>query len=124
MLLEAAVEGNEKATWGKEGYYFTENGELVFGQVAKAIAVVAHKQGLLASDEVVTVFEKEANEMARSGAAMWGVNFRYEAVRARKLLGWSPKKNELNDSIAETVSIEAKRLGLVQGHAAKFGQCG
>jgi len=120
-LVEAAVEGGGKATWGKEGYSFTENGELVFGHVAKAVAAAAHKQGLIPSDEVVTVTENEADDMAKWGAAIWGVNFRYRAVRARKLLGWCPSGKSLDDCIAESVSIEAKRLRLVQGHAAKVG---
>ncbi|KAK4692110.1 hypothetical protein P7C71_g5029, partial [Lecanoromycetidae sp. Uapishka_2] len=121
-LLEAAVEGGGKATWGKEGYYFTENGEHAFGQVATAIAAAAHKQSLIPSDEVATITEKEADGLAKWGAAMWGVNFRYEAVRARKLLGWSPSAKSLDDCIATTVGIEAKRQGLVQGHAARINQ--
>lgn len=94
----------------------------MFGQVAKAIASAAYKQGFIPFDGVVTVAEKEANDMANHGAAMWGVNFRYKAVRACKLLGWSPKGESLDLCIAETVSMEAKRLGLVRGHAAKVSQ--
>jgi len=102
-LLEAVVEGGRKATWGDEGYFLAENGELVFGQVVKAIAAAAYKQGFTSSDDVVTVTEKEADEMATRGAAIWVVNFRYRAIRARELLGWSPKEKSLDDCTAKTV---------------------
>lgn len=120
-LVEAAVEGGGKATWGNEGYYFAENGEHIWGHISKAVAKAAHKQGLLSSDEVVSISEKEADDLAWWGSALWGANSRFHAIRARKLLGWSPKKGakDLDDDISEVVSTEAKNLGLVPGHAAK-----
>ena len=120
-LVEAAVEGGGKATWGKEGYYFVENGEHIWGHISKATAKAAHKQRLLPSDEVFSISEKEADSLAWWGSALWGANSRYHAIRARKLLGWLPKKGpkDLEGDIAEVVSAEAKSLGLVPGHAAK-----
>lgn len=120
-LVEAALEGGEKATWGNEGYYFVENGEHIWGHISKAVAKAAHKQGLLPSDEVVSISEKEADDLAWWGSALWGANSRYHALRARKLLRWSPNKGakDLDDDISDVVSAEAKRLGLVPGHATK-----
>lgn len=120
-LVEAAVEGGEKATWGNEGYYFVENGEHIWGHISKAVANAAHKQGLLPSDEVVSISEKEADGLTSWGSALWGANSRFHALRARRLLGWSPKKGakDLDDDISDVVSAEAKSLGLVPGHAAK-----
>ena len=120
-LVEAAVEGGGRATWGNEGYYFAENGEHIWGHISKAVAKAAHKQGLLSSDEVVSISEKEADDLAWWGSALWGANSRFHAIRARKLLGWSPKKGpkDLDDDISDVVSTEAKSLGLVPGHAAK-----
>ena len=118
-VVETAVQGGGKATWGKEGYYFTENEEHTWGHIAKAVTTAAHKQGLIASDEVVTIAEKVANGMIPRGAVLWGANTRYRALRARKLLDWSPKEKSLDHYIPEAVSIEAKNLGLAPGHAAK-----
>lgn len=118
-IVEAAVQGGDKVTWGTEGYYFTENGEHVWGHVAKAITMAAHKQGLIPSDEVQTVDGEAADEMIPRGAVLWGANSRYRALRARKLLGWSPKEKGLDYYIPEVVSSEAKSIGLVPGHAAK-----
>ncbi|KAF6239815.1 hypothetical protein HO173_002361 [Letharia columbiana] len=120
-LVEAAVEGGGNATWGKEGYYFAENGEHIWGHISKAVAKAAHKQGFLPSDEVVSISEKEADDLAWWGSALWGANSRFRAIRARKLLGWLPKKaaKDLDGDILEVVSAEAKSLGLVPGHAAK-----
>lgn len=119
-LVEAAVDHGGKATWGKEGYYFTENGEHIWGETGKIIASAAKDQGFLASDEVITMSSDEANQQFGAYASvMWGTNSRCKAIRARKLLGWSPKERSMNEEIADTVNIEAKRLGLVQGHAAQ-----
>ena len=118
-LVEAAAAGGGKATWGKEGYYFVESGEQSWGSISKAIATAAHKQGFLPSNEVFTITDKEADKMIHFGSAMWGANSRNRAIRARKLLGWSPKEKALDAYIAEAVDTEAKNLGLVQGHASK-----
>lgn len=120
-LVEAAVEGGGQATWGKEGYYFAENGEHIWGRISKAVAKYAHKQGFLPSDEVVSISEKEADDLTWWGSALWGANSRFHAIRARKLLGWSPSKGakDLDADILEVVSAEAKSLGLIPAHAAK-----
>ena len=120
-LVEAAVEGSGKATWGKEGYYLVENGEHIWGDISKAVAKAAHKQGLLPSDEIMSISATEADDLAWWGSALWGANSKYHALRARKLLGWSPKKGakDLESDILDVVSAEAKSLGLVSGHAAK-----
>lgn len=120
-LIEAAVEGGGKATWGKEGYYFAENGEHIWGNISRAVAKAAHKQGLLSSDEVISISEKEADDLTWWGSALWGANSRFRAIRARKLLGWSPRNGakDLDSEISEVVRAEASSLGLVPGHAAK-----
>ena len=118
-LVEAATQGGGNATWGKDGYYFIENGEHVWGRIAKAVASAAHKQGYLPSDEVKTLSDDELNQLTPGGPMLWGANSRARAIRARKLLGWTPKEKTIEDDTPETVGIEAKRLGLVEGHAAK-----
>jgi len=118
-LVEDAAMRARKATWGKEGYYFTENGEIVWGDISKLVATEAHKQGFLQTDEVVTVPDAEANKLAPHATFLFGANSRCKAIRARKLLGWSPKGRSLEDEIPDAVASEARRSGLVEGHAAK-----
>jgi hypothetical protein len=47
------------------------------------------------------------------------MNSRARAIRANKLLGWTPKQKKLFDVIPEIVKDEAKELGLIKGHAEK-----
>lgn len=118
-LVEAAIDHGGKATWGQDGYYFAENGEHTWGTISQLIASAAHKQGFLSSDEVVTVTIEEADQLHRYGAFIWATNSRCRAIRARKLLGWSPKGISLEGEIPDTLTREAKELGLVLGHAAQ-----
>ena len=118
-LIEAAVSGGGKATWGKEGYYLTENGTHVWGDMSKVVATEAHKQGLIPSAEVVSLSAEEAGQLTPFGFLLWGANSRGTAIRARQLLDWSPKGKSIEAETPELVKGEAKRLGLVQGHAAQ-----
>ena len=118
-LVEAAADGGGNATWGKHGYYFIESGEHVWGEVAKVVATAAHKQGFIPTDEVKTLPDSECNQLTPYGSLLWGANSRARAIRARKVLGWTPREKSIEDETPETVGVEAKRLGLVEGHAAK-----
>ena len=117
-LVEAAASGGGNATWDKEGYYFTENGEHAWGQMSKLIAGDANKKTLIPTDEVATVSAEDAERFRKYGFLIWGANSRCKAIRARKLLGWSPTKL-IENEISELVDMEARSLGLTQGHAAK-----
>ncbi|KAL8687820.1 MAG: hypothetical protein Q9218_006112 [Villophora microphyllina] len=118
-LVEDAAAGGEKASWGNEGYYFTENGEHQWGDIAKLVAAAAHKKGFISSDKVEVVPNEEVNELTAFGTGLWGANSRCRAIRARKLLGWSPKGKSLETEIPDTVAYEADLRGFVQHHAAK-----
>ena len=43
-LVRAALQKSEEATWGEQGYYFTENGEHVWGDTSSKVAKVSHQQ--------------------------------------------------------------------------------
>jgi len=118
-LIEAAVAGGGKATWGKEGYYLTENGTLIWGDMSRMVAVEAHKQGLIPTDELISVSAEEANRLREHGALLWGANSRGTAIRARKLLGWSPRGQSVEADTPQLVQEEARSLGLITGHATK-----
>lgn len=118
-LIEAAVAGGGKATWGKEGYYLTENGTLSWGDMSRVVSVEAHKQGLIPTDEVVSVSTEEVNRLRSHGSLLWGANSRGTAIRARKLLGWSPRGKSIEAETPQLVREEARNLGLTTGHAAQ-----
>lgn len=119
LVEEATKEDNVRATWGKEGYYFTENGTHIWGDIGRAIAKEAAKQGWVESEEVKRYDGEEAGKLTPWGQALWGANSRAKAIRARELLGWTPKGHSLMEEIPGVVKMEAERLGRVTHHAQK-----
>ncbi|KAF1815865.1 NAD(P)-binding protein [Eremomyces bilateralis CBS 781.70] len=119
-LAEAAVQGGGRATWGTDGYYFAENGEVEWGLVSRAVVKEALKNGWIAKGEdgmeTITT-EEEGNKVAPFGAHLLGDNSRAKAVRARKLLEWEPKNASIWEDIEGAVEYEAERLGLAKKHA-------
>ena len=108
---------NKPAIWGPEGYYFSENGEHVWGDVSQMVAKEAKKHGWVKTDEVKSVSADEASKLTPFGHALWGANSRSRAKRAREVLGWKPSGVPLKDTIKDTVEWEAKSLELKPGHA-------
>lgn len=78
-LVEAAASGGGNATWDKEGYYFTENGEHAWGQMSKLIAEDASKKTLIPTDEVATVSAEDADRFRSHGFFLWGVGYPFPA---------------------------------------------
>ena len=118
-LVEAAAAKGGNVSWGADGYYFAENGEHVWEDIYKGVAVSSHKAGYIPSDEVVSISADEADQLSPHAKYLWGTNSRCRAVRARKILGWRPVEGSIEDEIPVAIEIEAKSLGLVEGHAAK-----
>jgi hypothetical protein len=119
-LVEEAIKGGGNATWGAEAYYFAENGDFVWGDIAKAVAQKAFDKKLIKTAELDHVSAEEANDLSEYGPLLWGCNSRCRAVRARKVLGWNPvQKARLEDTIDDVVEGEAKALGLIVGHAVE-----
>lgn len=121
-LVTAALQpGGGKATWNAEGYYFAENGEIVWGQISKRIAEIAKDKKLIDTAEVDSLPVEEANKVIRAAGFLVGTNSRCKAVRARELLGWEPKQKSLEDLLPDIIEEEAKELGLIKSHAEKVG---
>jgi len=116
-LVEAAATGGGNATWGKKGYYFAEDGEYVWGDIAQKIAQEAHKQGLIKSADVDSLTVDQVNEVTPSYAPRWALNSRCRAIRARKLFGWTPKGDSIEKLLPSIVKEEAKKIGVIKGHA-------
>ncbi len=118
-LTEAALQGGGKATWDQDGYYFTENGEFLWGDMARSVAQEVFKQGFIKDSKVESLSLDDANNAIPFGGWKWGMNSRCRAIRARKLLGWSPTGESIGSLIPSIVKVEATDLGLVKGHAAE-----
>lgn len=123
-LVENAAAGgstaewpDKPALWGPEGYFFSENGEHVWGDISQLVATEAQKQGLIKSDEVKSISAEEAKELTPFGHALWGANSRSRAKRAREALKWKPTGASIQDTVKAVVEYEAKTLGLKPGHA-------
>ena len=119
LLGEAALSGGGNATWDQEGYYLAENGSFAWGDVFKSMTKLAHKRGLIASEDTPALTTEDLIKLFPYGHLVWGTNSRGESIRGKRLLGWSPHRAPLMEDLPEAVEIEAKDLGLIQGHAAK-----
>lgn len=120
-LVEAAVAGGGRATWNQRGYYLTGSGEHAWGEVSRAVASECKAHGFIDTDEVVSLGAEEANALRPNSQYVYqlGGNSRGKAVRARQLLNWVPKGRGLMEEIPDIVKAEAKKSGLVPGHAKK-----
>ena len=105
------------ALWGEGGFFFCESGTVAFDQVAGWIVQDAKKQHYINSDKVKSIDGEEASQLTHRGDALWGMNSRSSAKRAREALGWKPEAKSLRDVVREQVELEATALGLKVGHA-------
>lgn len=117
LLVEAALaEKSDADIWGKHGYYFTENGEHVWGDLSVAVGEEAFKQGCIkggAPELRAWSIDKAVNSSAGFEAASWGMNSRGVAARARKVLGWKPQERSLEAELPDIVRAEAARMGIL-----------
>ncbi|KAJ4366810.1 hypothetical protein N0V83_007335 [Neocucurbitaria cava] len=117
LVTAALSPDGGKATWNDQGYYFAESGEFVWGDIGRNIAKIGHEKKLFNTADVDVVSKDEADKLRAAGSYLWGTNSRCKAIRANKLLGWTPKQKTLSQLLPEVVEDEAKKLGLIQGHA-------
>jgi nucleoside-diphosphate-sugar epimerase len=91
------------------GYLFPENGEHVMGELTKCIAQEVKNQGVLDTDEVVSV-EATDSELKRvfgtvAGKYLCGGSPRARGPKARST-GWVPR----GDDVTATVALEVKEI--------------
>ncbi|KAJ0330756.1 hypothetical protein COL5a_003060 [Colletotrichum fioriniae] len=132
-LVERAAEAKgEGEVWNENGLYLTGVGEIVseddpgpsipfpasankhdsqsFGEISKLVASAAAKKGLISKDEVEELGPEEANKVLPHGTVLFGTNARSEALRAKKVLGWAPTGESLEEEIPKAVSWEAPEV--------------
>lgn len=110
LVNKAVALDDDAELWGARGYMFTENGEHVWSQLAKAIARRALEKGYIANAEPYSLTKEAALEVAGYEAVSWGWNSRSKAERARKYLGWKPSRPSIEESIDEILEAEWARL--------------
>lgn len=114
LLAEAAVSKNEnKELWNDKGYFLVENGEFCWADLARLMGRRAVKLGLVGDGkglEEKNLGKDKAIEQAGFEAVSWGYNSRGKAERARKVLGWEPKKGKIEDWVDEILEDENARL--------------
>ncbi|KAH7256594.1 hypothetical protein BKA59DRAFT_552360 [Fusarium tricinctum] len=117
-LLIKCVEASQdsrkdnREIWGKQAYYFVTGGEHQWKDLSAWIAEEAHRQGYIYEPKIKSITFEEAVDEGYKAVIAWGINSKSEAERARKYLGWEPKRPSLKETIAEAVMIEAEALGL------------
>ncbi|KAL5342715.1 hypothetical protein BJX70DRAFT_355625 [Aspergillus crustosus] len=116
LLLEAATDParkDDKEIWGEKGYFLAENGEHVWGDLAKHIGQQAHKLGYLKNEPEVKALSLDEAIASPAGfeAASWGWNSRGRALRGKNVLGWKPQEKSIEDEVDDILKAEASRLG-------------
>lgn len=110
-LIEDATEGGPRATWGSDGYYFAENGEHVWGELARLVAEEAKRQGHVEDAQVKSLSAEEIDSHLDFGSLFYGTDSRCKAIRAREVLGWQPREASIEDEVARAVRDEAQAQG-------------
>ncbi|KAB8258666.1 hypothetical protein BDV32DRAFT_151112 [Aspergillus pseudonomiae] len=109
-LFEEAIQNGTRASWNREGYYFAENGEHVWGEVLSLLAREAQTRGLTQSAEVRSFEAQEADNQIEFASLFYGATSRCKAIRARKLLGWEPCHADIKAAVLEALEVETRTL--------------
>jgi len=105
IIIFDSIRSGTNKVHGREGFYFSENGELNWYAMAKAIAVALHEIGKAPSSEPEPY---RPEEIAAAGLAKYmGCNARNVANRS-KALGWKPKHS--TEDFTKDIDREAKQI--------------
>ncbi|TIA77927.1 NAD(P)-binding protein [Aureobasidium pullulans] len=110
LVEEAAKNNTDPKLWGSNGYYFTENGEHVWGELSKVVAESAKQQGFLKEVKMEQMDMETAKKTAGFEAVSWGWNSRGKARRFKEVLGWKPQERSIEDEVPTIVKNEHERL--------------
>lgn len=108
-VLAEAASGGGRATWGADGYYFAENGEHRWGDIAEDVAKEIQKQTGKTTD-TRSVSADKADEIVGFGALFFGSDSRCKGIRAKKLLGWQPQEHSIEAEVKWTCASELQRI--------------
>lgn len=112
LLTEAAVDQRPGDVWDEYGYYFSEHGEFVWGDVICEAARLGYEKGLFDSPEPEALTNGQVSQFWFGGQMNVSSTSLGSAQRASKLLGWKPKSRNIFEDIERTLDAEAKLLGV------------
>jgi len=111
LLVEKAVaKDTNDELWGAKGYLLTENGEHIWGDLARTVASQAAEMGYVSDPKEGSLDKDEAIQQAGFEAVSWGLNSRGKAGRARKYLGWQPVKPSIEEEVPDILKQEHEIL--------------
>lgn len=124
VLFDKIVSGSDEAGHGREGFYFGENGEYTWLELAQAVGEALFEKGFTKTPEASTFTTEDLVKYFGSGAIgnYLGTNSRCRANRSRAI-GWQPKhsKNDMLASIKPEVAALAGNSAFFKQLKAKFG---
>ena len=111
LLVSKAVDGDTSdELWGAKGYILTENGEHVWGDLARHVARQAVHLGYIQEGpQEGSLGKDEAIKQAGFEAVSWGLNSRGKAERASKFLAWKPVQPSIEDEVRNIIKQEHER---------------
>ncbi|KAF8941634.1 hypothetical protein EDD21DRAFT_387022 [Dissophora ornata] len=93
----------------EDAYYFVDDGEFTYGEVAQEIAKVFKELRINDSGEVRSTSPEELTVYwAKGSDVTLGGNSRSRAVKAREILGWKPTHTRFKEYIADEVHRQIK----------------
>lgn len=111
LLTEAAVDQRPGDLWDEYGYYFSEQGEFVWGDVIREAARIGYQKGLFDSPVPESLTNEQVSRFWFGGQMNVSSTSLGSAQRASKLLGWKPTSRNIFEDIDRTLDAEAKLLG-------------
>ncbi|KAJ5645904.1 hypothetical protein N7490_002276 [Penicillium lividum] len=115
LLTEAAVDQDQRPgdLWDECGYYFSEQGNFVWGDIIRKIAKLGHQKGFFDSSEPENLTNDDVSRFLGGGQMNVCSTSLGSAKRACKLLGWEPQPRSIFEDLERTLDFEAKLLGIV-----------
>jgi nucleoside-diphosphate-sugar epimerase len=111
LLAEKAANGDtNEELWGEKGYIFTENGEHVWGDLARLVGQEAVRQGYIKEAPEKPLGKDAAIDQAGFEAVSWGLNSRGKAERAKKFLKWKPSRQSIEEEVPDILKEENERI--------------
>lgn len=96
---------NLKPVSSYERFYWGSAATHVWGDIAKSLAVLLHKKGLVKTEEVKPVTIEEQPQLLATAT-----NSRTVANRGLHELGWKPSARSLPDSLEEEIDLTLSQM--------------
>ena len=107
-LAEAAANGGQGAEWGDQAFYFTNNGDLTWSDVAHHIVAIlaARDSSSLETTEIDISTPADIKQLMEIMLGTLGCNSLSRGSRTRHVLNWSPVLSDHYATIEEMVDFE------------------